>query len=131
VQKRITDVPGSSDVFRGGVVAYANDVKERALGVRNEDIVAHGAVSEEVAKAMAQGVRERLGASIAVATTGVAGPGGGSPDKPVGTLWIGIATARAAFAVHKKLPDFGRERVREMGTATALRLLLESVESAA
>ncbi|MBM4281133.1 MAG: CinA family nicotinamide mononucleotide deamidase-related protein [Deltaproteobacteria bacterium] len=128
VQKRLTDVPGSSDVFRGGVIAYADDVKEGALGVRHELIVDHGAVSEEVAKAMAQGVRERLGASIAVATTGIAGPGGGSPDKPVGTTWFGVATARAAFAVHKKLPDFGRERVREMASATALRLLLETLE---
>jgi nicotinamide-nucleotide amidase len=131
VQKRLTDVPGSSDVFRGGVVAYADDVKERALGVRHELFAAHGAVSEEVARAMAQGVRERLGASVAVATTGVAGPGGGSPDKPVGTTWFGIATARAAFAVHKKFPDFGRERVREMGAATALRLLLETIEEEA
>jgi nicotinamide-nucleotide amidase len=128
VQKRLTDVPGSSDVFRGGVVAYANDVKERALGVRHDDIAAHGAVSDEVARAMAQGVRERLGASIAVSTTGVAGPGGGSPEKPVGTLWIGVSTARSTFAVHKKLPDFGRDRVREMGSATALRLLLEAIE---
>jgi nicotinamide-nucleotide amidase len=129
LQKRLTDVPGCSDVFRGGVIAYANDVKERALGVRNEDMVAHGAVSEEVARAMAQNVRERLGASIAVSTTGIAGPGGGSPDKPVGTVWIGVATAKAAFAVHKKLPDFGRDRVRDMATATALRLVLETVES--
>lgn len=128
VQKRLTDVPGSSDVFRGGVVAYADDVKERALGVRHDDLVAHGAVSDEVARAMAQGVRERLGASIAVSTTGVAGPGGGSPEKPVGTVWIGVSTSRSTFAVHKKLPDFGRERVREMASATALRLLLEAIE---
>jgi nicotinamide-nucleotide amidase len=129
IQKRLTDVPGSSDVVRGGVVAYANDVKERALGVRREELVAHGAVSEEVAKAMAQGVRERLGSSIAVSTTGVAGPGGGSPEKPVGTVWFGLATAKSVFAVHKKLPDFGRDRVREMASATSLRMLLEACES--
>jgi nicotinamide-nucleotide amidase len=129
LQKRTTDVPGCSDVFRGGVVAYHNDVKERALGVRHDDMVTAGAVSEDVAKEMAQGVRERLGASIAVSVTGIAGPGGGTPEKPVGTVWIGVATSKDVFAVHKKLPDFGRDRVREMASSTALRLLLETLES--
>lgn len=86
--ERITAVPGSSDVFRGGIVAYDNAVKTRLLGVAPELIERHGAVSEQVATAMADGVRERLGSDIAVAITGVAGPAGGTLEKPVGTVWI-------------------------------------------
>ena len=88
--ERLTAVPGASDVFVGGVVSYANDVKERMLGVPRDLLDAHGAVSEHVACAMAAGVRERLGAEIGVAITGVAGPGGGTPEKPVGHVWIAV-----------------------------------------
>lgn len=128
VAKRLTDTAGASDVVKGGVVSYANDVKVGLLGVDKAVIDAKGAVSEEVATAMAQGARARLGADVAVATTGVAGPGGGSAEKPVGTVWFAVSTPKGTVAVHKRLPDFGRERVRDMAAATALRILLDTLE---
>jgi nicotinamide-nucleotide amidase len=87
---RITDVPGSSAYFLGGVVAYNNTVKRAVLGVRTETLVEHGAVSVETAAEMARGVRQALGASLGLATTGIAGPDGGTPDKPVGTVCIAL-----------------------------------------
>jgi nicotinamide-nucleotide amidase len=89
----LTKVPGSSAYFLGGIVSYANAVKEQALGVRPEILQEHGAVSEATIRAMAEGVRTRLGASIGLATSGIAGPDGGTPDKPVGTVWIAVADA--------------------------------------
>jgi nicotinamide-nucleotide amidase len=88
VAARLTSVPGSSDVVLGGVVAYANEVKAQELGVPAEVIVRHGAVSAEVAEAMAQGARRQLGADVAVAVTGIAGPNGGTPEKPVGLVHL-------------------------------------------
>ncbi len=93
IAKRITDVSGASAVFLGSVVSYANEVKEGVLGVSHQTLAEHGAVSAEVAAQMARGVRMATGASIAVSTTGIAGPGGGTPQKPVGTVWLGISTA--------------------------------------
>ncbi|HNT42951.1 MAG TPA: nicotinamide-nucleotide amidohydrolase family protein [Syntrophorhabdaceae bacterium] len=90
---RITAVPGASACFEGGVVTYSNRAKAILLGVPVEVIEDHGAVSEEVARAMAEGARERLGTDIAVAVTGIAGPAGGSPEKPVGTVFISLAVA--------------------------------------
>ena len=88
--ERLTSIPGSSDVFLGGVIAYHNDVKLDLLGVRAADIERYGAVSEEVALQMASGVREKLGAAVGVSVTGIAGPGGGTPEKPVGLVWIAV-----------------------------------------
>jgi nicotinamide-nucleotide amidase len=88
VAARLTSVPGSSDVFLGGVVAYADEVKQRELAVPAALLAAHGAVSPEVAEAMARGARDRLGVDVAVAVTGVAGPGGGTPEKPVGLVYL-------------------------------------------
>jgi len=87
----LTAVPGSSAWVQGGVVAYANRVKVEQLGVKQGALESFGAVSEAVARAMAEGVRDRIGADWGISTTGIAGPGGGTPDKPVGTVWIGIA----------------------------------------
>jgi nicotinamide-nucleotide amidase len=125
VAKRLTDVAGSSAVVLGGIVSYANAVKEAFLGVTPAVLGAHGAVSEEVARTMAEGARAKMGATWAVAITGIAGPGGGSADKPVGLVWFAVAGPEGTTAVKKKLPDFGRERVREMAAAAALRLVLE------
>lgn len=91
VGARLTEVPGSSDVFEGGVVSYSYEAKGRLLGVPRALVEAHGAVSEPVARAMAAGVAERTGAALTVAITGIAGPGGGTPDKPVGLVWFATA----------------------------------------
>ena len=99
VAARITTVPGASRVLRGGVVAYCNSVKVGLLGVDAEVLVKDGAVSERVALQMARGARDRLGADVGVATTGIAGPGGGTPEKPVGTVWLAYADAETSHAV--------------------------------
>jgi nicotinamide-nucleotide amidase len=127
VSKRVTDVSGSSAVFLGGVVSYANAVKVAQLDVPRALLDEHGAVSEPVALAMANGVRARLASTWAVATTGVAGPLGGSDDRPVGTVWFAVAGPHGATAKLKRLPNFGRERIREMAAAWALRLLLDAL----
>lgn len=104
---RLTALAGASAYFRGGVVAYSNEVKECALGVKHATLEAYGAVSEETVREMAEGVRQRLRADYGVATTGVAGPGGGSPAKPVGTVWMAIASAEGTEA---KLLHYGDRR---------------------
>lgn len=129
VAKRITDVPGSSSVLLGGVVSYANDVKIGMLAVPPAVLSTVGAVSEETARAMAEGAQKRMGATWAISTTGIAGPGGGSDDKPVGLVWFGLAGPKGTIAVKKKFPDFGRERIREMAAAHALRMVLEAATS--
>lgn len=91
IGKRFTDVPGSSAYYLGGVVSYTNELKRQLLGVPAEILAAHGAVSEETCRAMARGARERLGADYALAVTGIAGPGGGSEEKPVGLVYVGVA----------------------------------------
>ena len=91
VAHRITNVPGSSEYYLGGFVAYAYEAKEVFLGVRHETLVAHGAVSVETAREMAKGVRERLGADLGLSVTGIAGPGGGTPEKPVGLVYVALS----------------------------------------
>jgi nicotinamide-nucleotide amidase len=93
--ERITSIPRSSDVFLGGVIAYHNDIKKTALGIRDEDLERHGAVSEQVALQMASGIREKMGADVGVSVTGIAGPGGGTPEKPVGLIWISVHVGEA------------------------------------
>lgn len=124
VAKTLTDVAGSSDVVMGGVVAYSNASKTALLGVPAELVEAHGAVSEPVAAAMADGARARFGADVAVATTGIAGPGGGSPQKPVGTVCFGLADARGVRAWTARIPDLGRTFVRERAMFELWRELL-------
>lgn len=123
----ITDVAGSSDALVGGVVSYANEVKEHVLGVPASVLASVGAVSEETARAMANGVRELLHADVAVSTTGVAGPGGGSADKPVGTVWFGISNADGTRAYLEHF-DGNRSEVRNQAVGFALRLLEEGLE---
>ncbi|MFO7654753.1 MAG: nicotinamide-nucleotide amidohydrolase family protein [Candidatus Krumholzibacteriia bacterium] len=115
----LTESAGSSGYFLGGVVTYANDVKRDQLGVPEPMLAHHGAVSEPVARAMAAGVRERFGADYALSVTGVAGPGGGTEAKPVGTTWIAIATGEAVFARRFRFPA-DRTRNRAVAVATAL-----------
>ena len=88
---RLTNVPGSSAYFVGGVVAYSNEVKERVLGVSEKTLATHGAVSEQCAREMARGVRHLLGADVAISATGIAGPTGGTPEKPVGLVYVALA----------------------------------------
>jgi nicotinamide-nucleotide amidase len=129
VAARLTAVPGSSDVFRGSVVAYADDVKTDELGVPADVLAAYGAVSAETAAAMAAGVRERLHADIGVSDTGVAGPGGGTPQKPVGLVYLHAAGPEGELAAEFSVPA-DRETVRARAAVAALhlvrRLLLQS-----
>jgi nicotinamide-nucleotide amidase len=122
VAVRLTSVPGSSDVFRGAVVSYADEVKEDELGVPADVLRRHGAVSAEVARAMAAGVRARLGVDVAVAVTGVAGPGGGTPEKPVGLVYLHAAGPDGELAADFSLPA-DRETVRRRAAASALHLV--------
>lgn len=124
--ERITSVPGSSDYFLGGFLVYNNRMKASLLGVDGELIARNGAVSEPVAEAMAAGARDRTGATWAVSVTGIAGPGGGSESKPVGTVVIGLAGPNAARARTFRFLG-SRERVRAMAAQTALDLLRRAV----
>ena len=125
VAARITSIGGSSAYFLGGVVSYSNEVKHNVLGVAHSILEERGAVSAECAHAMAIGARSVIGSDIAVATTGVAGPGGGTPRKPVGLVYIGIATPGwlEAFEFHF---DGDRARIIEQSVQQALALLLEA-----
>lgn len=115
----LTSVPGSSEAFLGGVVAYADAAKSSQLGVDPDLLRTYGAVSEEVARAMARGARERFGARLAVSTTGIAGPGGGTADKPVGTVCVGLATTEGEVSGTLRLGG-DRELVRRWSVAAAL-----------
>jgi nicotinamide-nucleotide amidase len=117
--QRVSAVPGASRYFRGGVVAYANEAKRDLLGVPEALLAAHGAVSAAVARAMAEGARSRFGADLAVSTTGISGPDGGTPEKPVGLVFIGFADARGCEA-HEFLFPFDRERHRLVTSQVAL-----------
>jgi nicotinamide-nucleotide amidase len=123
---RLTAVPGSSDVYLGGVVTYANAVKEEWLGVPAEAIHEYGAVSEPVARAMAAGVCERSGSEIGVAITGVAGPGGGTPDKPVGTVWVAIQV-RGELRAERRVHPGDRQEIRLRSTQAALDMIRRSL----
>lgn len=124
IGKMITDQPGSSAYFLGGVVCYHNNVKRDLLGVPEALITTHGAVSEEVACAMAEGARLRMGADCALAVTGVAGPEGGSADKPVGTVWMALADASGTRARREQFVR-GREWVRTFAAYKGLRWVIE------
>jgi PncC family amidohydrolase len=122
----LTSVSGSSSYYLGGVIAYSNEVKEAFLGVRHETLVAYGAVSEQTAKEMASGARERIGSDIGISTTGIAGPTGGTPEKPVGLVYIGLSTKdeTLAFECHFK---GGRMDVKESTAQTLLEKVLNTI----
>ena len=127
VAARITAVPGSSAVFLGGVVSYANAVKQAVLNVPQTVLEKHGAVSEECAKAMAKGACALLKADVAVSVTGIAGPGGGTPDKPVGLVCFGIADKQSSHS-ERRVFEGSRAAVRQQATEYALELLLKAVQ---
>lgn len=124
IGKVLTDVAGSSQWFDGGVVAYSNAAKKTLLDVPGKVLAAHGAVSEEAVHAMAEGALRRFAADVAVAVSGVAGPGGGTADKPVGTVHFAWATANGVTAARRIFAG-GRESVRRQTVALALERLIE------
>ena len=127
IANMVTLVAGSSDYFVGGVVSYSNEVKHNVLGVSEDSLRLHGAVSREVVEQMAQGAIRTLGCDCSVATSGVAGPGGGSPEKPVGTVWIAAALKEQVVS---HCYHFGTVRAENIQSAadTALTMLLELLQ---
>jgi len=126
IAHRLTNVSGISNHFLGGLVAYSNAIKMQFLGVAEEALIAHGAVSDVVARQMAEGARERFGADVAVGVTGIAGPGGGTPEKPVGLVYIAVATA-AKTVVSCNVFEGNREQIKHQSAETALTMLLETI----
>ena len=124
VSHRLTNVPGSSVYFLGGIVAYANQAKVALLGVRQSTLDNHGAVSQETVLEMARGVRRALKADIGIAVSGIAGPGGGTPDKPVGLVWIGLSAADASEARSAIYPG-DRLAVKGQSAQAALQLVMD------
>ncbi|MDL2251911.1 competence/damage-inducible protein A [Odoribacter sp. OttesenSCG-928-J03] len=123
----ITSVPGSSAYFKGSVIAYDNEVKENILGVKRSDMIAYGAVSEQVVIQMAENVKKILKTDCGIATSGVAGPDGGSPEKPVGTVWIAVATPQGTTA-QKFVFSSNRERNISKSSVKSLEMLLEEIK---
>ncbi len=122
IANRLTNVPGASAVFGTGLVTYSNEAKQKLLGVRAETLAAHGAVSEAVAREMAEGARQRTGADFALSVTGIAGPSGGTENKPVGTVFIGLATVNGSLALRQFNP-FERETFKQATINQALEML--------
>lgn len=126
----LTEIAGSSAVFDRGFVTYSNEAKKDLLNVDAADLEAYGAVSAQIARQMASGALANSRARIAVSVTGVAGPGGGSTEKPVGTVYFGVAVADGRIEhKHCLFPDEGRSRIRALSVKTALELLLNSAQS--
>ncbi len=122
-----TEIPGSSDVYIGGWVTYTNEMKTSQVGVHPDVFEQHGAVSEECCRAMAEGGRERSGADYAISVTGIAGPGGGSDEKPVGTVWIGLATPGGTRAEHFRIMG-DRDMMRQRSATAALAMLWKALK---
>ena len=129
VGHRITNVAGSSNYFIGGIISYANEVKVRMLGVRGETLEKYGAVSRETVLEMAGGVRNLLAADFGLAVSGIAGPGGGTADKPVGTVWIGLSTPDKELAWSYRLQG-DRIQIKEQAAGRALGHLVEYLDGA-
>ena len=127
IAHQITNVPGASKVFLGGIVAYSNAVKEKFLGVDPEALNRHGAVSEVVAREMAIGARKRFGADFAMAVTGIAGPSGGTKAKPVGTVFISVA-GEFGTLVERRLNCYSRIKFKEATAQQALGMLLGQLD---
>jgi len=122
IQKLISDVPGSSAYFVGGIVAYSNLLKQKLLNVSAQTLISYGAVSYEVAGEMASGAREITGSDIGISTTGVAGPNGGTPDKPVGLVYIGVCS-KEVLTAYRFLFKGTRKEIREQTAHQSLKLI--------
>ena len=122
ISKIITDAPGSSEVFDLGITTYSNEMKTKMVGVPEEILSLHGAVSPETARAMADGIRRVSGADIGVATTGIAGPGGGTPEKPVGLVYTAISTVNGTDVTRLMIdiPGADRDYIRNTAAETVL-----------
>jgi len=124
---RVTNASGSSDYFRGAIVAYASGVKRELLGVREDTLTTHGAVSEETAREMARGARRVIGADLGVSITGIAGPTGGTPEKPIGLVYIGLAAPDGEW-VERHVWEGDRRQNKSRSAAAALDLLRRYLE---
>ena len=124
---RLTERPGSSEYVRGGIVAYSNEVKTGQVGVPAGLIERHGAVSQEVAEALAEGARSRLGADMGVGITGIAGPGGGTEEKPVGLVWLSVAREGAERLTRSVTLPGGRADIRDRASTVAMHMVRRSL----
>lgn len=130
VAAALTDIAGSSAVFDRGFVTYSNEAKQEMLGVQADTLTAHGAVSRQTALEMAQGALARSQAGLTVSVTGIAGPGGGSAQKPVGLVWFGLASAQAdPRAEHRVFQNNGRRAIRQAAAETALTMAVDALEA--
>jgi nicotinamide-nucleotide amidase len=130
VAAALTEIAGSSDVFDRGFVTYSNAAKQALLGVPEASLSRHGAVSGPVARAMAEGALQASGAGVAVAVTGIAGPGGGSPEKPVGLVWLAVARRSAETVLREeRFGELGRDGVRIASVRSALEMLKGALEA--
>lgn len=129
VAAALTDVAGSSDVFERGFVTYSNDAKQELIAVPPTILAKHGAVSAETAEAMARGALARSRADVAISVTGVAGPGGGSSEKPVGLVWFGVARKAGEISTVREVFSGDRAAIRQAAVARALELLEAAVAS--
>lgn len=127
ISHRITNVAGSSAYFPGGVVAYSYEAKAGLLGVSWDTLNSHGAVSQETVLEMARGAKKLFEADIAVSISGIAGPGGGTPEKPVGTTWLGLSTASGEWARHF-VWDGDREQNKQYSSEAALQFIIDYLE---
>lgn len=129
IASQITKIAGSSDIFRGSIVTYCNDIKEQELGVKKETMIKYGVVSVETVGEMLDGVIKKFDATFAIAVSGVAGPGGGSEEKPVGTVVIGIQNIFGDKDVQKYLFDGTREDVQQQACEKAFELIYKKIEN--
>ncbi len=127
VAHRITLIPGASDVFKGSIISYSNDVKKNILRVPEDDLIAFGAVSQQVAEQMAANVSKSLQTDVSVAISGIAGPTGGTDEKPVGTVWIAVANGKNIVSKQYNFGNYARENFIERSTMTALMMVLENI----
>ncbi|PHQ81481.1 MAG: hypothetical protein COB69_04195 [Phycisphaera sp.] len=123
IGERLTAIPGSSAAYLGGFVTYSNEMKTRLVGVQQRTLKAHGAVSEETCTEMAIGGLERTGADYAISVTGIAGPAGGTPDKPIGTVWIGVAALDGKRDIRRFRFTGDRDQIRQHSATTAMAML--------